>query len=319
MLHFDQEQVRALLPWPVLRDALREMFAAGASVPMRQHHEIQVPGEPAATLLLMPAWRSGRFLGVKIVSVFPGNAARGIPAVSGLYVLADATTGRFLAEIDGGELTARRTAAASVLAATYLARPDARTLLLIGTGRVCRNLAQAYCALLPIERVLVAGRSREKAARFAAEIGVAAIPAVPVEDIASALAEADIVSAATLSAEPVIEGRHLRPGAHVDLVGAYRPDMREADDEVIRRAGGVFVDTFAGALAEAGDIVQPIAAGLLSRETIAGELADLCAGRHLGRRSESEITVFKSVGTAIEDLAAASALYERAAGDPAGG
>jgi ornithine cyclodeaminase len=235
-------------------------------------------------------------------------------ALSGLYVLADANTGELLAQFDGNELTARRTAAASALAASYLARRDARSLLVIGTGRVCRNLAQAYCTVRPIEEILVYGRSADKTRRFVEDLGFLPVRFSVVTDLADALQRADIVSAATLTVEPVIPGRYLRAGTHIDLVGGFRPDMREADDETIRRSDAIFVDTREGAAREAGDILQPIARGIIAETSIAADLSDLCLGKHPGRAHDSDITLFKSVGAALEDRAAAIAAFEQASG-----
>lgn len=309
MRHFDLDATRRALPWPALIEALRAMFRDGCVMPVRHHHTFAVPGEPDATLLLMPAWQVGTYLGVKLASVVPGNAFRGLPAVAGLYVLASARTGEILATMEGGELTARRTAAASALAADHLARAEASTLLMIGTGRLSLNLIQAHAAVRPIARVGIWGRNPAKAARVADEASRLGFAAAPVADLDAALAEADIVSAATLSLEPLVRGARLRPGAHVDLVGAFTPAMRESDDETMRR-GRVFVDTRGGALKEAGDIVQAIAAGVLRPDDIAGDLVALVRGEAVGRTGPDEITVFKSVGAALEDLAAAILVHE---------
>jgi ornithine cyclodeaminase len=207
-------------------------------------------------------------------------------------------------------LTARRTAAASSLAASYLARPDAGRLLIVGTGRVAEQLAESHAAVRPIRSVGVWGRDGGKAAGLAHALAGRGFAAEPVSDLASAAGNADIISCATLSATPLIRGRWLRPGTHLDLIGGYTPAMREADDEAVSRAS-VFIDT-AGALQEAGDIVIPLRTGALDRARILADLADLARARHPGRRSDDEITLFKSVGAAAEDLAAAALAYERA-------
>jgi alanine dehydrogenase len=293
--------------------ALERMFRDGCTAPARHHHTIPVPGAPDATLLLMPAWRAGAYLGIKLVTVFPGNSARRQPAVSAAYILMDANSGAVLALIDGGELTARRTAATSALAARHLARADARSLLVVGTGRIARQLAHFHVALRPaLTMVRVWGRSPVNAAALVRELGAAGIGASVAADLAAAAADADIISVATLSAEPLIGGRWVRPGTHVDLVGGYTPAMREADDALIGKAR-VFVDTRAGALHEAGDLTAPIASGLLRADAVA-DLAELCRGTRPGRQRDEEITVFKSVGAALEDLAAAILVVESAAG-----
>lgn len=295
--------------------ALERMFRDGCAAPARHHHTVPVPGAPDATLLLMPAWRAGTYLGIKLVTVFPGNAQKALPAVSAAYVLMDATTGAIKALIDGGELTARRTAATSALAARFLARPDARTLVVVGTGRIARELADFHLALRPsLQTVAVWGRSAAHAGEFASDLARRGIRASASDDLARAVAAADIVSVATLSTTPLVRGEWVRPGTHVDLVGGYTPAMREADDALIRKAR-VFVDTREGGLKEPGDIVAPIAAGILNPAAVA-DLHDLCRGSKDARRTPEEITVFKSVGAALEDLAAAIEIVEPAGSAP---
>lgn len=311
MITLTQDQMREALPWRPLVEALRTMFRTGCEMPVRHHHTVAVPDEPDATLLLMPAWVPGAYEGVKVANVFPGNAERGMPAISASYLLSSGRTGELLAILEGGELTARRTAAASALAADYLARSDAATLTIVGTGRLSLNLLQAHRAVRPIERVLVWGRNPEKAAAIAREAEAMGVAALPADDLEAAVAKADIVSCATLSSQPLVRGAWLPPGCHLDLVGGFRPTMREADDEAIRRST-VFVDTRAGATKEAGDIVVPLETGLLTVEGIAADLYDLTRGNHSGRGDAEEITVFKSVGAALEDLAAAILAYETA-------
>ncbi|MGP1397962.1 MAG: ornithine cyclodeaminase family protein [Inquilinaceae bacterium] len=306
----DESGVRAALTWPPLIEALKTMFADGCTMPVRHHHTMTVPDEPDATLLLMPAWTSGGYLGVKLATVFPGNAARGLPAVSAGYLLCSAKTGEILALIDGGELTSRRTAAASALAASYLARPDAANLLIVGTGRLAPNLAAAHAAVRPIRRITVWGRSQPKALALADSLATAGFEAAATEDLAQATAQADIVSCATLSTTPLIRGDWLSPGVHLDLVGGFTPAMREADDTAVTRST-LFADTRDGVLKEAGDIVQPIAAGIVAETDIAADLYDLTRGTHPGRTGRDEITLFKSVGAALEDLAGAVLVYDR--------
>lgn len=278
-------------------------------MPTRHHHTLETPGQPPATLLLMPAWTDAGYLGVKVASVFPGNAAIGLESVSSTYVLMDRGTGRVLALMDGGELTSRRTAAASALAASMLARPDSRRMLLVGTGRMARHLARAHCALLPsIEHIAVWGRHADRTERLAANLRAEGFDAERVERLEEAAPQADLISAATLANDPLIHGRWVRPGTHVDLVGGFTPAMREADDELMR-VSEVFVDTLDGATREAGDIVDPLASGILRREQLF-DLFALCRHEHPGRQSAGAITVFKSVGAALEDLAAAIVVYE---------
>ena len=302
-------EVVSYLDFPSLVESLRQMFRAGAEMPVRHHHTIPVPGGSDATLLLMPAWQAGKHLGVKVVTVFPDNAAANLPSVAGAYLLLDGKTGNPLALMDGPALTARRTAAASALAASYLARPDCERLLMIGTGTLARHLIEAHASVRPIVNVLVWGRDHEKATRVAHRLNRRNLKVAATTDLANAVRGAHIVCCATLSTTPLIQGHWLPLGVHVDLVGGFRPDMREADDECIRRAR-VFVDTRAGALSEAGDIVQPLSSGVLREDDIAGDLFDLTRGGRGGRRYHDQITLFKSVGTSIEDLAAAQLALE---------
>ncbi len=299
--------ILAALDYPSLVEALRDAFAAGAEAPVRASHAVTPEGD---RLLLMPAWRRGADLGVKIVTVFPRNPARGLASVSALYVLLDGSTGHPVALLDGEALTLRRTGAASALASGFLSRTDSRVLLVVGTGKLAPHMAEAHCAARPIERVLVWGRRSDRAEALAIRLGEQNIPARAVTDLDAALGEADIVTCATTAREPVIRARSIRAGTHVDLVGGFVRDMREADDALVQRAE-LYVDTFAGALAEAGDLVQPIERGILDRTRIRAELADLVTGRVPGRRDAAAVTLFKSVGTALEDLAAARLVAER--------
>jgi ornithine cyclodeaminase len=263
-------------------------------------------------LLLMPAWRAGAqpVMGTKIVSVFPGNGARHLPAVYGSYVLADGATGQPLAIMDGTALTVWRTAAASALAAGYLARRDAGRLLMVGAGALAPHLIRAHCTARPIRHVSIWNRSPARAEALADGLK-GALPGVTLTvalDLEAAARKADIVSCATIASQPVIAGAWLQPGAHLDLVGGFTPAMREADDEAVQRAS-LFVDTFTGGLKEAGDIVDPIRRGVISEEDVKADLAGLCRGHHPGRQNGDEITLFKSVGTALEDLAAAELVW----------
>jgi len=303
MRSFDRDETARRLAFPALIAALERQFVEGCEVPARHVHAV---GD-ALTSLVMPAWQPGRFFGLKVVNVAPGNAARGLPGLFATYQLFDATTGAPLAAIDGGELTARRTAGASALAASRLARADARRQLIVGAGRVGSLLAPAMRAVRAIDDVMVWSRDPAAAARLAASLVADGHPARAVADLAPAVASADIVSCATLAGEPLIRGEWLAAGAHLDLIGGFTPAMREADDACFAGAH-VWIDT-AEALAKAGDLLHPIASGALRREDVRGTLADLCAAPPPARDAAAH-TVFKSVGTALEDLAAAVLVYE---------
>ncbi len=312
MITLDAQATQAALPWPELINVLRQGFDDGCEMPVRHHHQFAVPGEADGTLLLMPAWIPGRFLGLKTVTVVPGNGQRELPAVAANYLLFNATTGQQLAMINGAVLTNRRTAAASALATTYLSNPLASHLLVVGTGGLSRALAEANSTVRPITTVSVWGRSPDKASKMAKELRNVGLNAVAIDDLEKVARTADIISCATMSKTPLILGQWLKPGSHLDLVGAFKPNMRESDDETMRMAS-IFVDTKAGALKEAGDIVQPIADGVILETDICADLFDLAKARHGGRKSDDERTVFKSVGTALEDLYAAILAYETVA------
>lgn len=314
MRFLDQEAVRRALPWDRLIASIRAVFIEGCDVPPRTVHAMGIPDEPDGALLLMPAWQGGQSIVVKTALVMPGNSARGLPAVNAVVLVFDGRTGVPQAMLDGGEVTARRTAATSALVAGELARGDAAHLLIVGAGRVASNLAPAHCSVRDYRRVSIWARREQAARALAASLRGIAPEVVAVDALEPAVREADVISCATLSRQPLVRGAWLKPGAHVDLVGAYLHDMRETDDEVMRRAAIIYVDTFAGALAEAGDILLPMAAGAIARERLAGELQDLCRGTGPGRPDDQAITVFKSVGTAIEDYAAATLASGAAAG-----
>ena len=313
MLVLDAAETRSALPWDGLVKALGDMFAKGCVMPVRHHHEVEVPGEADATLLLMPAWQPGAYIGVKMVSVFPGNQTRGLPAIHGSYLLSSGKTGELLAIVEGGELTARRTAAATALAARYLARPDARSMLMVGTGRLSANVIEAHASVRPIREVAVWGRDPRKAEATARELDLKGVSVSVATDLETAARKADIISCATLSSEPLICGDWLKPGAHLDLIGAFKPTMRESDDRAVARAS-LFVDTRDGALKEGGDIVQPLRAGVITEASIRADLFELARGTHPGRTAPDEITLFKSVGAALEDLAGAVLAFEASGG-----
>jgi ornithine cyclodeaminase len=301
----DAQQVAHALPWAQLIDALRRALLTGDTTsPPRLQYDMQHMNAGVPTLLLMPAWSPTLGVGSKLVTVYPNNARVGLPSVQGLYVLMEPNTGRPQAVLDGGELTARRTAAASALASRYLSRADSHCLVMVGTGRLSQHLPAAHAQLRPIDRVWVWGRSHPRAEQAAQGLRAQGMNAEAAPSLEEAVEQADIVSCATLSHEPLVRGDWLRPGTHVDLVGAYTPAMRETDARVFERAHAVWCDTREGALREAGDILQAIEAGAFDADRLAGDLAALC--RAESARRPEDITVFKSVGMAVEDLAAAN-------------
>lgn len=301
------EQVHAALDLDELADAIGRTLLASPVAPLRHAHALSATD----SLLLMPAW-SADALGVKLVTVMPDNPARQLPTVNATYVLLDRASGAARAVIDGEALTLRRTAAVSLLAARHLARADARNALVIGTGKLAPYMAHAHARARRLDRLWVWGRRGEGAQSVAQQLRDEGLPAQAVEDLESAVRDADVISCATTSTRPIVRGAWVSAGSHLDLVGGFRRGMREADDEAIARAR-IVVDTYAGALAEAADILEPLECGAITRASVVAELAELLQDPARGRTAAADVTLFKSVGTAVADLAAAQLLLERAA------
>jgi len=310
MKHFDEAATRAPLSFERLVPALHAAFVAGAQVPPRHVHGIETAsgGGNRGTVLIMPAWSDAGFLGIKTINIFPGNSARGLPGLHATYVLYDAHTGVPLAMMDGNEITARRTAAASALGASFLAREDARRLLVLGTGRIARMLPAAHASVRPIDELWVWNHRAEGAETLAAQWRAEGWNARAVTALEAAVRQADIVSCATLATSPLVRGEWLAPGSHLDLIGSFTPAMREADAQCFAGAR-TFVDTDE-ALQKAGDLLDAMAAGTLRAEDVGGTLAALCRAERPGRSGAEERTVFKAVGSALEDLAAATLVWQ---------
>jgi len=305
MLQLDAAELARRLERRALIDALDAAFRRPCSVPTRWRHHVPsaVPGESGGTLLMMPAWNPGGALGIKIASVYPDNAHKGLPAVSAIYLLLDASTGQPRAILDGEELTLRRTGAASALASRHLSSPNASRLLMVGTGRLAPHLIESHLLARPIREVRIWGRRADRARALAVSLARTDVGIEGTEDLEAAVRWADVVSCATLSRQPLVHGVWLKAGQHLDLVGAYTAEMRETDDEAIARAE-LYVDTRAGALCESGEIMGAIARGIIDQSAVRGELSELASGS-FKRSNPNAITIFKSVGTALEDLAAA--------------
>lgn len=299
------DETVAALEFPPLVEALRQAFRkTDFETPSADLHSLAVPGEPTGSLIVLPAWLPGKNFGVRLTTNFPGNAARHRPVRGGGYILGDGKTGEILAMFDGPALTLRRTAAASALAATYLARAESERLLMMGTGALAAHLIAAHASVRPIHNVLVWGRDPGKAARLAQRMTRRNLKVEPAADLEKAVQGADIVCCATSAREPILKGAWLPEGVHVDLVGGRTPQMREADDEVMMKAR-IFVDVREAAEQQAGDIVQPLASGVITSFDITGDLFELTRGDRAGRRFHNQITLFKSVGHALEDLTGA--------------
>ncbi|MEP3278370.1 MAG: ornithine cyclodeaminase family protein [Stappiaceae bacterium] len=311
-------EINRVLTFRELIECLRAAFRSDTVSPVRHHHGISRPGGEDATLLLMPAWTdfvsqgstTRGYIGVKLVSVFPDNHIHKRPSVMGTYMLLSGQTGEPLAVFDGQSLTLWRTAAASALASGYLARDDAHRLLMVGAGALAPYLIKAHASVRPISEVIIWNRNPASAEALAGALDLPGISVQASSDLEGAARGADVISCATMSRDPLVQGEWLAPGTHLDLVGGFTPEMRETDDLSVETAR-LFVDTRAGALQEAGDIVQPLQSGLITEQDIAADLFELCRGTKAGRRHYNQITLFKSVGASIEDLAAAQHIFLR--------
>jgi ornithine cyclodeaminase len=304
-------EIASSLTFPELIEALAAAFRADINVPARHHHAL--PGAYGeGTLLLMPAWTAGEpsFIGIKAITIHPGNLARGLPSQGGGYLLLSGETGKPLALFDARMLTLWRTAAASALAARFLARAEANLLCVIGAGALAPFLARAHALIRPVREIAIWNRTAARAESLAADLRATNHNARAVQDLEAAVRSADIVTCVTSSSEPLVRGTWLRPGTHLDLVGGFKPTMREADDDALTRAR-IYVDTRQNALKDAGDLVDPMRRGIICEADIAGDLFDLCRGKVNGRSGPEEITLFKSVGTAVEDLATAMLIWRK--------
>lgn len=308
MIHLDNVRLRELIEPAGLIESIRNGFNGSVESSPRLHQTI--PGAHPSTLLIMPAWQRGRDIGIKIVTVDARRSRQGGEAVNGVYVLLDGASGAVAALLDARVLTATRTAAVSALASSLLARKDASTLLMIGTGNLAAYLVQMHRSVRSYNSILVWGRDFAKAQAFAARLRTASGDATceAVNDLAAAVACADTVCCATASGAPLVHGCDIAPGTHVDVIGSFTPAMREADDDVFRRAR-VIVDTYDG-MRESGDLLGPVAVGALDAAQVR-DLAGLLVDATVPRRDAEEITVFKAVGSAIADLAVAQFFLRR--------
>lgn len=307
MRFIDTEQTRGALSFDAVIPALREAFRQGATVPTRHVHAIQ-SGTAHGTTLIMPAWSDRGYFGVKIINIFPENTHQGLPGLHATYNLYSATTGVPIAQVDGDIVTVYRTAGAAALGADYLARKDASTLLIVGSGRIAGLVAQAMRTVRPIQRVMVWNVREAGAQALAQKLREQDFDAQATTDLEPAARAADIISCATLSTVPLIQGAWLRPGTHLDLIGSFTPEMRETDPACFDGTT-VYVDTDE-APTKSGDLLSAFDAGVLTRDAIQGTLHQLTTGARPGRKNDQEITVFKAVGSALEDLTLATLVYE---------
>ncbi|MBL7063430.1 MAG: hypothetical protein ISS49_04380 [Anaerolineae bacterium] len=308
------EDVRRALPMrqaiEVMKGAFAQLSTGQANVPLRV--ALQVDRHKGVTLF-MPAYLSADDqMAVKIVSVFNDNPAQGLPLIHALVVVMDATTGKPAAVMDGTYLTALRTGAASGAATDLLARQNARIAAIFGAGAQGRTQLEAVCAVRPIQEAWVYDVAPEQATAYAAEMSQRlSLPVSVAETPAEAVHQADVICTATSSSSPVFEDADVRPGTHINAVGAYTPQMQELPAGTVLRAK-VVIDHHEASLAEAGDLLIPLRQGLITEAHIYAELGEIAAGRKPGRASPEEVTLFKSVGVAVQDVAAASAVLEAA-------
>lgn len=311
MKYFDKKEIEEALSYSDLIEKLEESFQKEYQVPERLHYPFDSgQGSEESTLLLMPAWENEHFVGLKILTVSPYNSQNDLATIQGMYMLMDAQNGQVLAQFDAKSLTNLRTAASSALASTYLSKLQSKSMLMVGTGALAPELIKAHCAVRPIEKVWIWGRSIEKARRISETVALDGVEIEAIDKIEDYIAEADIISTATSSATPLVFGDQLVPGQHLDLVGAFKPTWREADEKAITNSS-VFVDSREGTLKESGELLIPMEKGRFSAGDIKADLFDLCSGRHLGRSNHEEKTVFISVGYALEDLAAAELVWKK--------
>lgn len=308
MLIIPDEKISEYLDHKKLIEALREIFQSDYTMPVRHHHFYKTPEGDDNTLILMPVWNN-EYMGMKQVTVAPANANRNMPSIFAQYILSDAKTGQPLAMINATELTSRRTACTSALASSYLSREDSENLLIVGGGSVAKHLVQAHLAVRNFKKVNIWTRNSSKMNEFVADLKNQGIAVEAVTNLEDAARNADLIACATLSKTPVIKGEWVKPGTHLDMIGSHKPDTRETDNDAIRKSS-IFVDSRAGALHETGELALPIVDGILTGDDVQADIVELIKGIHPGRTFPDEVTLFKSAGLAIEDLAAALLVYK---------
>lgn len=318
----NREEVRRALPMreaiPIVKDAFAQLSAGQANVPLRTAIR---PAQHDGVALIMPGYLSGTdALAVKVVSVFPGNRARHLPTIHALVLLLNAATGDVLAAMEGGSLTALRTGAASGVATDLLAREDARIAAIFGAGAQARTQLQAVCTVRAIRRVWVYATNPERVRHFITEMQpqIGATELLAAHSPAQAVQDADVICTATTSHSPVFEGELLKPGVHINAVGAFTPEMQEVDFATLQRAARIVVDARESALSEAGELLMALAQGVIHSTDIYGELGEIAAGLKHGRARADEITYFKTVGNAALDVAVAQAIYQKSLQDKLG-
>lgn len=307
MLVIPEDKISEYLTYPELIGALHEIFLSNYTLPLRHHHFYTNAEGNQNTLILMPVWNE-EYIGMKQVTVAPGNKEKNLPAVLAQYILSDAKTGQALALMNAAQLTSRRTACTSALASSFLSREDAENLLVVGGGSVAMHLVQAHLAVRKFKKVSIWMRNPDKLAAYAELHRNLGIEVEAVTNLEEAARNADVISCATLAATPVICGEWIKAGTHLDMIGSHKPDTRETDNDAIRKSL-IFVDSRMGALHETGELALPIADGIITENDVQADIVELVKGTHQGRKTPEEITLFKSAGLAVEDLAAALLVY----------
>ena len=307
MKYFDTKAIQTALPYPLLVEALAQGLQQFAQTPARSFFS---PNQDASCVMIMPAWRPHQMMGVKLVSVWPENNAKGESAVSAVYVVISCLDGRPLAVLDGTELTLRRTAAAAALAAKRLARENSETLAVLGTGSLSVPLVQAHTDTMRLKNVLVWGRQFHKTQRVVKQLKELGIEVRAMGDLEETLALSDVVAVATTATEPFLKADWVKPGTHISLVGAFTPQMAEAEPVLMARSQ-LFADCRASVLEKGGEVFQAIKQGLVLDSDIIADLAELTAQSDRNWRHDGQaITVFKSVGFALLDLIAAEVVMK---------
>lgn len=301
----------------IVRDAYAQLSAGQATVPLRV--PIPIEQHNGVTLFMPAHLQTSDALAIKIVSVHNDNPAQGLPLIHALVVVIDASTGKPLAAMEGGYLTALRTGAASGVATDLLARRDARVAAIFGAGIQGRTQLRAICAVRALERVLVFDAIRASVEKFVVEMRDQVSADLRAADSPrDAVRDADVICTATTSKQPVFDGNDLKPGAHINAIGAYTPTMQEIDEITLQRAHKIVVDSRVAALAEAGDLIIAIKNGAISEANIYAEIGEIALGKKPGRERDDEITYFKSVGNAVQDASIARAIYDAALKNGAG-
>ncbi len=312
MLMLDADQVLNMLPYPAMAEELTQMHRDDVGLVDEMLMESKDDSGNVNHFWVRGGWQPEKAVGAKVISIFPrNNRAAEWPSIQAVYILFEGQNGTPIACLDGTALTYIKTAADSALGSRLLSRPDAEQMLMIGAGKMAPHLVRAHCQLRPsIERVEVWNRSADKAAHLCAELAdeFAGIEFSAITDLETGVRNADLVCSAIASSQPVLEGAWLKPGAHVDLIGSYTAEMREADDEVMRR-GRLFVDARATTMEKTGELAIPLASGVIQTGDVLAELSELCRGEHPGRESDDEITIFKNGGGGHLDLMCARILH----------